>query len=243
MAFFTSVVFYCLPLLYNDSAILPSSHDAASKAYVHGIVSQFAAAANRLGVSGEDIKIACEDYQLCKDTVNVSQSEIGQIKEKLEISKGEQEGGGDDVDTCDTEHVVNMHKKMLECNMIFVEEVKRFRSEGQANMTAMRSWCKRIGVSLNDWSTCKKYKYNDPIFSVDEVDCQRILDFEYLAKHPKQAEEFFVGAKHATLEGEQFKRAFFTQSVIGTNGAITSREFNYCLLVRIAFLKKHITTL
>ena len=114
MVFFTSVVFYCLPLLYNNSAILPSSYDAASKAYVHGIISQFAAASKRLGVSGEEIKIACKDYQLCKDTVNVSQSEVGEIKEKLEISKGKQEGGGGD--TCETEHVVHMQKKMLECN-------------------------------------------------------------------------------------------------------------------------------
>ena len=126
---------------------------------------------------------------------------------------------------------------MLECNKLFVEGTKRMQSVGIQNLksawksdeTKKATFCQGAEVSFEDCSECFVYKWRSPIFAVEDLKCDTIVNLEFYDRYPKPAETYFLHFGTSKYEKWQAVLTLLTHAVFESNGTITKKEFAHCV--------------
>ena len=250
-----SVVFHCLPLLqdyknfqngkfdFNVTSVNSSTnlddqypfnqedfYNATSKKYGYNIT--------------ENVRSACDEYtdycgplvftQLPKETAFANQSDIELAKENLvKITKKylieeeelnarrATEKAQNQIEPCFSPLILAMHKTMLECNAMYLAYYKRFQEEEKDE--EKKSFLKELGMNLQDFAECYDYKSNA---TVNNLDCDQIIDFDHLDQYPEEAETYFL-----KVNSKKAFNALFIQALSESRGTFTSKEFKICLEV------------
>ena len=251
MTLAASVVFHCLPLLqdyknfknekfdFNVTSINSSTN--LDDQYPFTPEDFYNATSNRYAYKiTADVRSACDDYtefcgplvfkQLDEETAFSTQSDIELAKENLvkitkkyiieeeqKNARRAEEMARNKIEPCFSPLVLEMHKTMLECNSMYLAYYKSLQEKDEEKQSFLK------GINLQDFAECYDYKSN---VTVDNLDCDQIIDLDYLDQYPEEAETYFL----KTNTKEAFN-ALFIQALSESRGTFTSKEFKICLEV------------
>ena len=189
MAASASIIFYCLPLLQDYRSYQTWIYEPDKSSYKPPSVRSgnddddfFATMSAKYSETiTHDDTDACGSYEYFVQEdwgryfvqPDASQSEINRAKEVLFNAKVEEylsylneseakKMAKHPVETCFTPAILSMHKKVLECNSVYVSFTKRFYGkEDQLQIeqkTFLEELCENVGLSSKDCNGCMEYK-------------------------------------------------------------------------------------
>ena len=250
MTLAASVVFHCLPLLqdyknfqnekfdFNVTSVNSSSnmddpypfnnqdfYNATSKKYACKITANVISACDDyttvcgplVFIHSEEKAFATQsDIDLAKENL-LKKSKKYYIEEEQYNARQANKIAQNTIEPCFSPLVLAMHKTMLECNSMYVAYYKSLQEKDEEKQSFLK------GNNLQDFAECYDYKSN---VTVDNLDCDQIIDLDYLDQYPEEAETYFL----KTNTKEAFN-ALFIQALSESRGTFTSKEFKICLEV------------
>lgn len=255
-----SIVFYCLPLIQDYRAFQNASFEFENS-FAHTYVDFYWATSQKYGYNvTNDVIDACWYQDYCswyhlphlsegsvfeprapQSEIETAQITLTDLEEKRLVqtlgynSTYAQQKAQENVQPCFSPLVLSMHKKILECNSVYMEYIRKFFGRENNDIesdqkTALDRFCKlHQGANCVD---CIDYKKNNTDLTCHD----RYWSYYNLSQYSEKAEGFL------TNDAEEIQKAMVavvTQIVIHSNGTLTTQEVMKCLdTFNVSFLDK-----
>ena len=252
-----SLIFYCLPLMQDYRSFQWWINEPDKSSYKPlsvssgNIFDDFYAtmSAKYSETITQDDTDACDSYEYFVQEEcgryfvhpDASQSEINRAKEVLFNAKVEEylsylneseakKMAKHPVETCSTPTILSMHKKVLECNSVYVSFTKRFYGKEDLleyleieKKTFWEELCEGVGLSSKDCDGCMEYKKTLET-------CQFIRwrnQYFNLSLYPGEA-RIFLKNEPNELETTEAKKAIAKQIILNSDGEISILQIEKC---------------
>ena len=257
MAASASIIFYCLPLLQDYGSYQTWIYEPDKSSYKPPSVRSgnddddfFATMSAKYSETiTHDDTDACGSYEYFVQEdwgryfvqPDASQSEINRAKEVLFNAKVEEylsylneseakKMAKHPVETCFTPAILSMHKKVLECNSVYVSFTKRFYGKEDLleyleieKKTFWEELCEGVGLSSKDCDGCMEYKK-----TLDTCQFTRWRNQYFnLSLYPGEA-RIFLKNEPNELETTEAKKAIAKQIILNSDGEISILQIEKC---------------
>ena len=252
-----SLIFYCLPLMQDYRSFQWWINEPDKSSYKPlsvssgNIFDDFYAtmSAKYSETITQDDTDACDSYEYFVQEEcgryfvhpDASQSEINRAKGVLFNAKVEKylsylneseakKMAKQTVETCFTPAILTMHKKVLECNIVYVSFTKRFYGKEDLledleieKKTFWEELCEGVGLSSKDCDGCMEYKK-----TLDTCQFTRWHNQYFnLSLYPSEA-RIFLKNEPNELETTEAKKAIAKQIILNSDGEISILQIEKC---------------
>ena len=232
-----SVVFYCVIVLQDYNEIYGSFRDWDLRTDYSGF---YLNTNQKYGIQiDDDIIHACWSHYNCAWSYfpqlderdwsifhpDASPSEINHAKELLVNQSAEWLIQQVDIEPCFSPLVLSMHRKIMQCNSIYVKYIRKFFGNDECKQKAiLDTFCKDQGPDCFD---CISYKKNQ----TDLTCYKEFWPYYDVTFYPEIAKGFLTNDFRKRHEATI---ALIKQIVVSSNGGLTTHQVEKCLNVSVS---------